>query len=165
MTKIEVYDAVNLIKPLKEHIPSEIIKKAYHDIITFKLYETKHITNKDVENHEKIVNQKIKELTNYFENYNASKNRILILGSIDYLRIALREAKLNLNDEYELLNIIEKYLKKTDEISQMSQNKFKKSNFEYLEEIFNQIQEYIAEELKIIKRLDDDDFDETLCYF
>ena len=34
----------------------------------------------------------------------------------------------------------------------------------YLEEIFDQFQEFVSNEHHIIKRIDDDDFDENLFY-
>ncbi len=37
-------------------------------------------------------------------------------------------------------------------------------DLDYLEEIFNQFQDFVSKEHNIIKRIDDDDFDETLFY-
>ena len=37
-------------------------------------------------------------------------------------------------------------------------------NLDYLEELFDQFQDFVSEELNIIKRIDDNDFDDTLFY-
>ena len=42
------------------------------------------------------INNKIGELSEYFESFEGSRNKIIVLGSIDYMRIALREANLTM---------------------------------------------------------------------
>jgi secreted Zn-dependent insulinase-like peptidase len=82
------------------------------------------------------------------------------------MRIALREANLTMDDEYELIMFIRRYLSAVEEIStQNSPDEFRELDLDYLEEFFDQFQKYVSEELKIIKKIDDDDFDESLCYF
>jgi hypothetical protein len=112
------------------------------------------------------INNKIGELSEYFESFEGSRNKIIVLGSIDYMRIALREANLTMDDEYELIMFIRRYLSAVEEIStQNSPDEFRELDLDYLEEFFDQFQKYVSEELKIIKKIDDDDFDESLCYF
>lgn len=81
------------------------------------------------------------------------------------MRIAIREANLNLNDEYELLMFVKRYFKIVREIGdKIPPDELIGLNLDDLEELFDQFQVYVSEELNIIKRIDDDDFDESLCY-
>ena len=52
------------------------------------------------------VNNEIKDLTSHFQEFEPSRNRIIVTGSMDYMRIALRESCLDLTDTFELLTFI-----------------------------------------------------------
>lgn len=159
-------ECVTLIQSIKQHIPSKIIKEAYGNVISFKLYEKNlSITKKEVERMEHETIDEIKRLDKYFDEYEISRNLIIVQGTIDYMRIAIRESNLNLDDKYELLVFIKRYLAIIEKISvEIKPDKLIDSNLSYLEELFDQFQDYVGEELKIIKRIDDDDFDDSLFY-
>jgi len=159
-------ECVTLIQSIKQHIPSKIIKEAYGNVISFKLYEKNlSITKKEVERMEYGVLSKIKEFTEFFEEYEGSRNKIIVLGSIDYMRITIRESNLNLGDKYELLIFIKRYLTIIERISvEIKSDELIDLNLDYLEDLFDQFQNYVSDELRIIKTIDDDEFDVTLCY-
>lgn len=159
-------ECVLLIQSLKQHIPHDIIVDAYHNIKSFKIFVMdSFISKKDVENLEYAVINDMNYLDEYFERYETSNNQIIVQGTIDYMRIALRESNLNLNEKYKLLMFINRYLTIIKRISiEITPDEFIDLNLDNLEEIFDQFQEYVSEELKIIKKIDDDDFDETLFY-
>ena len=157
-------ECVTLIQSIKQHIPSNIIKDAYYNILKFNLYQnTFSISKENVENLEFELLFKIKNFTDHFEEYEGSRNKIIVLGSIDYMRITIRESHLNLLDKYELLMFIKRYIEIIGRISEFDCDELIDLNLDSLEELFDQFQDYVSEELKIIKRIDDD-FDETLCY-
>lgn len=119
-----------------------------------------------VDNLEYEINIEFEELTRCYEKYESSRNQTIVLGSIDYMRIALRESNLNLDDKYNLLIFIKRYYEIIREIKDnITPNDFMNLNLDDLEELFDQFQEFASEELKIIKRIDDDEFDESLCYY
>ncbi len=51
-----------------------------------------------------------------FENFEINYNRIFILGSLDYLRIVLREEEFNNFMKNDLFNLISKYLADVENI-------------------------------------------------
>lgn len=158
---------VSSIESLKRHIPPNIIRNAYKSIKNFELHKNYPTVNSAIVNSmEKEVLRKIKDLTRHYENFEVSSNRIIVLGSMDYMRIALRESDLNLKDKFNLLMFIKRYLTLIDDLSMKitSDDDFTYSDLSDLEEIFDQFQNYVSEEHHIIKRIDDDEFDENLCY-
>lgn len=158
---------ISSIESLKRHIPPNIIRNAYGSIKNFKLHKNYPAVNSAIVNRmENEVMTKIKDLTMYYENFEVSSNRIIVLGSMDYMRIALRESDLDLKDAFNLLMFIKRYLTLIDELSMRitSDDDLTYSDLSGLEEIFDQFQDFVSEEHHIIKRIDDDEFDETLCY-
>ncbi|MBQ8018275.1 MAG: hypothetical protein IJ258_09265 [Methanobrevibacter sp.] len=166
IVNISENDCVLLIQSIKEHIPSYVIIDAFVSIKNFDLDKINiSLTNDEVKSLENDVLNKIDEFTDYFDRYEGSRNKIIVLGSIDYMRIAVRESNLNLYDKFELLTFIGNYLRIIEKISiEINSDELIDVNLDYLEELFDQFQDYVSGELKIIKRIDDDDFDETLCY-
>ena len=82
------------------------------------------------------------------------------------MRIAIRESDLKLKNKLELLLFINRYLVIIEEISNniSSEEEFIYSDLDDLEELFNQFQDFVCGEHHILKRIDDDNFDETLFY-
>lgn len=165
--KIDEDACISLISSLKQHIPRDIIKDAYVSIKDFGLCKRDIECSKEkIDKMEFEAISKIKDLTTCFEEYEGSNNKIIVLGSIDYMRIALRESDLNLRDKYELLLFIRRYLSIVEKLSlEVRPDQLINLNLDDLEELFDQFQDYVSGELNIIKRIDDDEFDESLCYW
>ncbi len=159
-------DCITSIHTLKNHITPEIISEAYKTIGNFKLYPEFFISADEIDVLKKQVNTKIKELTKDFEKFKPFTNQIIVTGTMDYMRIALRESDLNLKSSYELILFIERYLTIIEQLFNqiVSEEEFIYMDLDYLEEIFNQFQDFVSKEHNIIKRIDDEEFDETLFY-
>ena len=113
------------------------------------------------------MNNKIIKNINLFENFEINYNRVFILGSLDYLRIVLREEKLNNYMKNDLFNLISQYVQDVEKIYSScneDNNVFENMNLSDLEEFFDRLQNYISHDLEVLPRLDDDDFDESLFY-
>ena len=91
---------------------------------------------KQEELNKKIVLDKLDGLISIFENYEVCSNQILILGSLDYFRLALKRENLKKQQKDELLKVI----------------------FEYGEHIENRLQHYI-EDFGILPRIYDENVD------
>ncbi len=162
--------AIKKLAEIKPHISSKIVEESYHDVEGFKL------TNKSLNNIIQVnalndfknnLKGKIIKNIRLFENFEINYNRIFILGSLDYLRIVLREEELNNFMKNDLFNLISKYLADVENIySHCNEDNdvFNNMNLKNLEEFFDRIQNYISRDLNVLPRLDDDDFDESLFY-
>lgn len=100
------------------------------------------------------VTQKIQELSEYFEKFEPSTNRIILLGSMDYMRIAIRESDLGLKDTFDLLILIKRYLSIIEEMSKeiISNDVLTYLDLDDLEELFNQFQEFASQKHHILKK-------------
>ena len=162
--------AIKKLAEIKPHISSKIVEESYHDVEGFKL------TNKSLNNIIQVnalndfknnLKGKIIKNIRLFENFEINYNRIFILGSLDYLRIVLREEEFNNFMKNDLFNLISKYLADVENIySHCNEDNdvFNNMNLKNLEEFFDRIQNYISRDLNVLPRLDDDDFDESLFY-
>ena len=167
---ISLDTAIEKLGEIKSHIPSEIVRKSYHDVKDFELTQkpvsrkVRRVVLKDVKNN---LNNKIIKNINLFENFEINYNRVFILGSLDYLRIVLREEKLNNYMKNDLFNLISQYIQDVEKIYSScneDNNVFENMNLSNLEEFFDRLQNYISHDLEVLPRLDDDDFDESLFY-
>lgn len=167
---ISLDTAIEKLGEIKSHIPSEIVRKSYYDVKDFKLTQkpvsrkVRRVVLKDVKNN--LNNKIIKNIT-LFENFEINYNKVFILGSLDYLRIVLREEKLNNYMKNDLFNLISQYIQDVEKIySSCNEDNdvFENMNLSDLEEFFDRLQNYISHDLEVLPRLDDDDFDESLFY-
>ena len=167
---ISLDTAIEKLGDIKPHISSEIVRKSYHDVKDFELTQkpvsrkVRRVVLKDVKNN---LNNKIIKNINLFENFEINYNRVFILGSLDYLRIVLREEKLNNYMKNDLFNLISQYIQDVEKIySSCNEDNdvFENMNLSDLEEFFDRLQNYISHDLEVLPRLDDDDFDESLFY-
>ena len=167
---ISLDTAIEKLGEIKSHIPSEIVRKSYYDVKDFKLTQkpvsrkVRRVVLKDVKNN---LNNKIIKNINLFENFEINYNKVFILGSLDYLRIVLREEKLNNYMKNDLFNLISQYIQDVEKIySSCNEDNdvFENMNLSDLEEFFDRLQNYISHDLEVLPRLDDDDFDESLFY-
>lgn len=158
-------ECVASIHSLKNYISPDTISDAYNSIGNFKLYFDNFIDEEKVNSLQFEVTDKINMLNNKFNEYEDSRNQIIVLGTIDYMRITLRESNLDLADKYNLLIFIKRYLTLVDRISnEITHSSFINLNLNNLEELFEQFQEFVSEELHIIKKIDDEEFDQSLFY-
>ncbi len=92
---------------------------------------------------------------------------MFILGSLDYLRIVLREENLNKNLKNDLFKAISKYVNDIEKIYSLcnkDNDVFENMSLTDLMNHFDRLQNYISHNLDVLPRLDDDDFDESLFY-
>ena len=167
---ISLDSAIEKLGEIKPHISSQIVEESYHDVKDFKL-SGKAISRKinsvvlnDIKNN---MNMKIIKNIRLFENFEINYNRVFVLGSLDYLRIVLREEKLNNYMKNDLFNLISQYIQDVEKIySSCNEDNdvFENMNLSSLEEFFDRLQNYISHDLEVLPRLDDDDFDESLFY-
>lgn len=102
-----------------------------------------------------------------FENFEITYNRIFILGSLDYLRIVLHEENLSDCLKGDLFNVISCYIMYVEKIYSICngiEELFQDLRLNALEEFFDWIHDYISHDLNIIRRLSDDNFDESLFF-
>lgn len=139
------------------------------DVKDFKLPEkniSKHPPKFVLKNVKTNLNNKILEYIKLFEHFNVNYNRVFILGSLDYLRIVLREEKLNKYLKTDLFKAITKYLNDINIIYSLCNKDnvvFEKMSLNYLITHFNQLQNYISQDLEVLPRLDED-IDDSLFY-
>ncbi len=102
-----------------------------------------------------------------FENFEITYNRVFILGSLDYLRIVLCEENLSDCLKEDLFNVISCYMMYVEKIYAIcngAEELFQDLDLNALEKFFDWIQDYISHDLNIIRRLCDDNFDESLFF-
>ena len=167
---ISLDTAIEKLGEIKTHISPQIVEESYYDVKDFKLTrkpvsrKVRRVVLKDVKNN--LNNKIIKNIT-LFENFEINYNRVFILGSLDYLRIVLREEDLNNYMKNDLFNLILQYIQDVEKIySSCNEDNdvFENMNLSSLEEFFDRLQNYISHDLEVLPRLDDDDFDESLFY-
>ena len=89
----------------------------------------------------------------------------MVLGSLDYLRIALREEKLNKHLKNDLYAAVASNLSDVDKIySKCSKdsNVFEHMNLDNIIKHFDRMQNFIAYDLEVPPILDNDSFDDSL---
>lgn len=166
---LSLNDAAVKLSQIKPHISSQTVNEAFWDVegltLTKKQNQIQTPALKDFKN---ALNNKIINDIRLFENFEINYNRVFVLGSLDYLRIVLREENLNTYLKKELFNLISKYIDDVDNIYLICDGNgeiFENMNLSPLEDFFDRLQNYISQELDILPRLDGDDFDESLFYF
>ena len=161
--------AINKLDIIKPHIDSTIVKGAYNDVKDF--IPPKHIQKNlpkfVLVNIKANLNNKILEDIKLFEYFEVNYNRVFILGSLDYLRIVLREEDLNRYLKNDLFKAITKYLRDIEKIYSLcnkDNHVFENMSLDDLINHFDRLQNYISQDLDVLPRLDDDDFDDSLFY-
>ena len=165
-----IKDAINELNRIKPYISSNIVENAYIDVKGFKL-STKRISRNlpefVLENVKTNLNSKILDNMKLFEHFDVNYNRVFILGSLDYLRIVLREEKLNNYLKDDLFNEINRYVQDIEKIYSLSNEDnevFENMSLNDLIVHFDKLQNYISQDLDVLPRLDDDNFDDSLFY-
>ena len=142
-------NAIEEMPKIKTHIDSEIAGDAHDDLDYYK---------------NTLIN-KIEYYIGYFTDFSRCNNSIIVSGSLDYLNIVLSREKLNPQMKNDLLNLILQYVMDIKEIYELCNGNskvFEYLNLNKLEENFDSIQDTVSKDLKILPRLDADEFDGTL---
>lgn len=162
--------AIKKLADIKPYISSKTVKETYSDVKGFELTKKavsnniQNVVLKDIKNN---LNEKINKNIKLFENFENNYNTVFILGSLDYLRIVLREERLNKYMKNDLFDLISQYILDVEKIYSScndDNNVFENMNLNNLEDFFDRLQNYISQDLNVLPRLDDDDFDESLFY-
>lgn len=165
-----INNALNQLNMIKPHIDSAIVENAYNDVKGFKLPARptrKNIPKSVLERSKANLNNKILENMKLFEQFDVNYNSVFILGSLDYLRIVLREEDLNKYLKNDLINAISQYIKDIENIYSLCNGDnvvFENMNLTDIIKHFNRLQNYISQDLDVLPRLDDDSFDDSLFY-
>lgn len=153
-------DSINILKSLKPYIPSYCVSESFDNIVKFNLFNKKVADEKisNVNSLENIVKDKAKSLMDIYETFDTSSNRLFILGSLDYFRVALKESNLNDILKFELLKKFYDYSEKIEKDYFKNYSKINKFAFRDLDNLkndFNKLEEYVSDELKIIPKFDE----------
>lgn len=104
------------------------------------------------------VEDRIKRLTDEFENLEACRNEILILGSLDYMLMALEKSDcgelIKRVDSY--CDVIERTCQDMDDIVYLDSGE--------IEMEFDKMQDYISADLKVLPRLDDENVELSVFF-
>jgi len=157
LSKISKEDAITNLRIIKPHISRKTISKSYDTIKKFNLFNCKIEKSKfnNINSYEKIVMDKSKGMIHIFENYEISSNRLFLLGTLDYFRLVFENGG---NENLELLNRLYDYAEKVEKeyFKYHPKNvELKDMNLSMLKDEFNDLQNYVSENLKIIPKLDE----------
>lgn len=142
----------------------KIIAQSYDNLTNYNLFDK--FASADTELNKDILTDKINGLKSIFEHFEICYNQTLILGSLEYLKMALRKENLNKNEKAKLINAIWEYAEYIEEYyfkSSKLSDDFAYHDLNHLNDRFDSLQDYISKDLKIIPKLYDEDVD--LTYF
>lgn len=157
---IEKEKIITILKYLKPHIPKNTIEKAYNTLINYELLNHK-LSQSKIKLEKEIVIDKLDGLISVFKSFEICSNQFLLLGSLDYLRLALKREKLQTQKKNELLKTVYDY---GEYIENFYFNNYSfKDNFPYfdlteIDERFIALQDYISN-LGILPHLYDENVD------
>ncbi|MDR0900917.1 MAG: hypothetical protein LBM26_04580 [Methanobrevibacter sp.] len=104
------------------------------------------------------IENKIKELMKFFSSYAPCWNHTFILGSLDYILIALKKDKIAISNESSLKNNINSYYDDLEIFKGNCKESLEYENIELIEKKFSKIEDKI-EKLAILPRLDNTSID------
>ena len=155
---------IEILRYIKPHIPQKTVEEAFKKITILNLLNSNATSN--LEYDKKIIIDKIEGLQRIFMNFESCSNQTLILGSLDYFKLALKKENLKSDETSNLLNAIYDYCEKI-EIFYFTNYKlideFAYYDLSSIDERFNQLQNYISN-LNIIPRLYDENVDLNIFY-
>ena len=99
--------AIEKLHKIKPHIDSEIVAKAYDDIIQLELFGDNNfyqniVIDDDLDYFKNTLIDKIQHYIDYFTDFGQCNNSIIVSGSLDYLHIVLSREELNPQMKYDL---------------------------------------------------------------
>lgn len=164
-------DAISKLNIIKPHIDSEVVENAYNDIMEWDLIQKDNlyglvIIDDDLDSIKEILNKKINNYIDYFNDFGRCNNSIVVAGSLDYLKKVLIHETLGLEMKNDLLKLISGYVDDVEKIYNLCGGNgevFGYMNLDSLENRFDRIQDYISQELDIFPRLDDEGYEEIVC--
>lgn len=165
--KIEMFDeknSIKILKKLKPHLSENIIVNAYAEITKFNILTNfknatdKHLTLNKLELQKNKLNKDLVELIDITESNEMSRNRVILSGSLEYMRVVLRIENLENIAKKDLLDFIRVYLTAVEEIINKNDGHLEDKNIEMPEKLFNQFENYVSKELDIIPKMDEEQF-------
>ena len=87
-----------------------------------------------------------------------SRNRVILSGSLEYMRVVLRIENLENIAKKDLLDFIRVYLTAVEEIINKNDEYLEDKNIEMPEKLFNQFENYVSKELDIIPKMNEEQF-------
>ena len=163
-------EAVDRLNELKPYITKDIVKKSFEDIAKNNLTQDNYIIEPISESINETKDQlknKIKSHIEYFRDFGRCNNSIIVAGCLDYLRIVLIEENLNMGLKDDLLHVLNQFISEVDKIYDFCEGdgeKFADMDLSELEELFNNIQDYVSQDLKVLPRIDDESFEKYFNY-
>lgn len=153
-------NSISALNELKPHINDEIKVKAYDEIIKLDLINK--ITNKyslgEINTLKTSLKLKINKIQDQVEPLETCRNNTLILGSLEYMNVVMRIEQIEIDYKKDLMEFIDYYVNKLESIL-LSLNSLLTVDLTLFEDLFDQFQDYVSNELKIIPRVDDENFD------
>jgi len=162
ITQVDENTLITILKSLKPNITDKILLDALEDSKKYHLIKN-HETKSGNSNHDDaIIKDKINGLKSIFEEFEVCSNQTLILGSLEYLELALKKGNIKDLQKKEFNNKIYEYVDYIEYTYFKNANLAK--NFAYcdislINEKFDKLQNYISDELNIIPRLYDENID------
>lgn len=162
ITRVDENTLITILKSLKPNIAEKILLDALEDSKKYHLIKN-HETKSGNSNHDDaIIKDKINGLKSIFEEFEVCSNQTLILGSLEYLELALKKGNVEDLQKKEFNNKIYEYVDYIEYTYFKNANLAK--NFVYcdislINEKFDNLQNYISDELNIIPRLYDENID------
>lgn len=155
-----------------ENIPKSNIQSFKGILAKFKNYSLYQLKNHVYNNHIRSEDENnmlknqiyvyIKELMHYFDKVEVNKNSVFILGSLDYCLMVLENEDINDSIKKDLLLAqIYSYCTKIKDLSDLIYNKPEiliYLDIKDYEELFDYLQDIVSQELEIMPRLDDENF-------
>ncbi len=163
----------SVTKKILENVTEEHINLFKEVLSQFRTHSLSQLKNHVYSNHirsdhdnfklKRQIYSHIKDLMNYLKNIDVNRNSAFILGSLDYCLIALEQEDLEdpIKKDY-LFTQIQYYSTKIEEIIYLISNKpdiLIHLDTTECQEHFEYLQDIVSNELKVIPRLDDENFD------
>ncbi len=145
---------------IKPHLPKNVVENSINKITEYHLIEN-HLIKQKIEPDKKIVMDKLDGLMSIFKNFEVCSNQTIIMGSIDYFKIALKRENLNEPKKTELMNVIYDYGEFIENFyfeNYYMSDDFSNFDLTSVNDRFDKLQDYISD-LKILPRLYDEDVD------
>lgn len=161
-------NCINNLNKLKPELSPKTKINAFNYINRFRLID-KHdeLSPSEIEIRKLKNNTRIEQLQKEVDSFDICRNQTLILGSLEYMRVVMKIETSTPNYEEDVLDFISVYIDNIESILKEHTNpddEFETFDFTLVEKLFNQFQDYVSQELEIIPRLDDEDFDfENYC--
>jgi uncharacterized protein YwgA len=160
-------NSITLLNELKPDIPLKIKLDAFDNIKKFNIlfniekvfstYETIEYKNR--------LKRKIQEIQKEVDTLKVCRNQTLILGSLEYMQVIIKQDHLKPSYKRDLLKFIDFYIKQIELNLKLQLNeKIDALDLNLIEKLFNQFQDYVNQELNIISRVDDEEFNYANFY-